>query len=1329
MIRLLLSLFFSVLFSVYSWSNTEYITRKFTTLDGLSQNDVQCIYQDSKGFIWLATNDGLNRFDGYEFKVYGYQSKGLASNLILCIDEDSKGNLWIGTADRGVFMFNPKNDEFIPIDLSEYNKHKNFTCDRILVDSYDRIWFHTSDDRIYVLKYNYSTKNIECVFSSSNKISYISDIIETGGSVFVSSENGIYKCNLNSIDLELNHILDIYTATVTVISQSKLLLSDLNNHQLYLYDFQNNSLKSVLKGCDIRKMIYRNGRLYYATTESVCVSSLDVVNARLYNISVMCNYSYNYPQTIVLDKSNILWVGFFKIGFIGIMRNNKPIEHFSGIGNNHVSSIKVLNSSNIFLGTEGSGLYKFNSVTKEAELLPFSSNKIVYAITHSDFDNKMYASVMYDGIYSISTKGDYEKVCSLRNVRTILADGRFLWIGTYNNGLFRYDVSDKKLINIYLYDNSKLKIVRNIHKDYKGNLWIASNYGLKLIKSSDLTIESPVLYSIKGLDDLDYIVPICEDINHNIWYGTLGRGLKRIVSIDDSLNTKIETYTTADGLSSNTIKSIVSGVDGTLWISTNKGINSFNIHTHKVKSYDIYDGLQDYEFMELSASVLSDGTMIFGGVNGVNMFKPNDFYVEDFNSVPSLVDFKIFNRSVETDSVYSKYFDNSVCFTSDIKLPYNLNSFSLEFSALDFSNPYKLNYEYKLDGVDESWIHVTASHREAIYTKLSFGDYVFRLRVSNADGIYSSNELSIPIVINPPFWMTWYAYLFYLILFIIFILKLKEYYMSRVQRRNAVYIANMEKRKTEELLEKETAFFTNISHELRTPLTLIHSPLSMIIDSGKYSDDKFLGGLLQTMEHNSKFLLSLVNQLMNFTKSEKGMLSLNLKYGNFSSFSKNVFHQFMYLAKQKDIRLEYSVSNNDINFLYDPHLMEQIIYNLVSNAIKYTPKGGFVSLVINADGNMVNISVVDSGSGIPESLKTHLFERFYSKNNNSTEGGTGIGLFLTKKLVEIHNGKISFVSEEGKGTVFYVQIPMITEGEMVDTVGAEHESVLFEHDNNSSMSVDSLDDVINSSYDDVNDNNEQPLVLVVDDNKDICDMLYMLLSPNYKVKVSYDGEMAWNMIPDLQPDIILTDIMMPGINGLELCEKIKQDVKTSHIPVVLLTAKSSYHDYLMGYKFQADAYCPKPFDNKILKELIRSIINNRKRILMHRNVSSIKLSEVTTTSTDDKFLDKLVKIIEENISDSSFQIEDLCNGVGVTALVLNKKLKALMGITANAFVRSIRMKRAAELLKTGRYSISEVTYDVGFNDLKYFRECFKKEFGVLPQQYKEQYMQNNTDIN
>lgn len=379
MFRLILSLISVLIIVCKSFASNEFVTRKYTTLDGLSQNDVQCIYQDSKGFIWLATNDGLNRFDGYEFKVYGYQSNGLTSNLIVCIDEDSHGNLWIGTADRGVFLFNSVKNEFISLNIGHIGIDKNFTCDKILVDSKDRVWFHSSDESIYLVNYDFSNGKINTVLKSTIKLPYISDIIEIDNTIMLSSEDGLYECSVHRERLQLNKLLDSPIAAAIVISSSQILYSNLENHQLCLYDKHTCKVSTLLENCNIRKMVYKNKRLFYATTSTVSVLPFDVLHAIESKPQVIATYSYSYPQTIVLDKNDILWIGFFKSGFMSIRENNKPIELFREIGNDHVSSIYTFAKSDIYLGTEGSGLYHFNSITGNARLIPFTANRIVYS--------------------------------------------------------------------------------------------------------------------------------------------------------------------------------------------------------------------------------------------------------------------------------------------------------------------------------------------------------------------------------------------------------------------------------------------------------------------------------------------------------------------------------------------------------------------------------------------------------------------------------------------------------------------------------------------------------------------------------------------------------------------------------------------------------------------------------------------------------------------------------------------------------------------------------------------------------------------------------------
>lgn len=1302
-----------------------YVIKSLTTLNGLSQNDVQCLFQDSQGFVWAATNDGLNRYDGYVFRTYGINDSGLTSNLILTIDEDSSGNLWIGTADKGIFFYNREKDIFTQIEMKvKEGGSNNFSCRKIVVDNDDRVWFYDAAIRkIYTLSFDLTNYTVSSILSSDIQNGTITDILEFDNSLLIATNKGIYRCWLKDSKLKLTRESALFASGVTLMNSYKVLVS--SNNSVYTLDMTTHTEKKVFSGKQVRAMVYRDGQLYFATSRGVFTAGYDLENDMFNSLNCIYEYTNYLPLTMLLDRNNALWVGCLKNGILFFYHNLKPIDSYGIFGNNHISRMCKVSSDKLYIGTEGSGLYLLDLKTGDVEHFPFSENKIVYAVAYSNYKEQVYAGVQGEGIYSISAIGKCcERILDMYDVRTILSDGKVLWIGTYNSGVYRYNIDSKELYHVVKQDGASLRIVRNFLKDYKGNIWIATDKGLWVIKAVNRFLPEPIISSVKGVDPSDYIIPMYEDNEYNIWYGTLGRGLKKITKISQDYTLEITNYTTEAGLSSNTIKGILQDERGYMWISTNKGINNLNPATGDVRILDVADGLQDYEFNELSALKQDNGKLMFGGVNGINSFYPLDFKTDSTTSIPVLTDFKLFNVSVKTDSLYSSYFDKNISRMRKIEVPYNWNSFTFIFSALNYVNPQKISYAYMLEGVDKDWVQTDATKREASYTKLSPGKYVFKLKVSNADQIWNSGELSIIVVVNPPFWLTWYAYTVYALLLLLILYRLKVYYVKRIQRKNAIYIANLEKKKSEEMLEMKTIFFTNISHELRTPLTLIHSPLQMILDNDKYAGDKQLSDLLQVMKHNSNLLMKLVNELLSFSKNESGKLKLNMKYGNFSAFSKGIFRQFTFWGQQKEIQLDYSVSDNNINLFYDPYLMEQVVYNLLSNAIKHTPKGGFVSFSVVNHGSKVSFSVSDSGNGISTGLQPHLFERFYSDSKNKDEGGTGIGLFLTKRLVEMHDGSISFVSIEGKGTVFTVELPVHIKGSehMIGDFGEieEVKSIAEEQTGEVMMvEIQKQEDV------ETERSSGLPLVMVVDDNQEICIMLTSLLREAYNVKVAYDGAEAWQQIPDLQPDLIISDIMMPQMNGLQLCEKIKSDEKTSHIPVILLTAKSTEQDYRIGYHFQADAYCIKPFNNSVLKEMINSILNNRKRIYRLKGNIIVKPSDVTTTSTDEKFLQKLIKIVEDNVSNSDFQVDDLCGGVGVTSLILNKKLKALMGTTANAFIRSIRLKRAASLLRTGHYSVSEVTYDVGFNDLKYFRDCFKKEFGMLPQQYKDGYCEQN----
>ncbi len=1303
---------------------SKYKIKSITSLNGLSQNDVQCIFQDRQGFIWVGTNDGLNKFDGYEFKTFGINDLGLTSNLILSIDEDKDGDLWISTANKGIFIYYRDEHKFVPVSFRDSKDKSDINGLTLIIDNNNRIWVNENNaNKLFSFIYNKQRNSIESNFELDYKSYNLSDLKEFNNSIVAATSNGVMQYSIEGNQIKSKLLSSFKANIIEAVNQNEFIFA--GEHKLLVFNAKTRVERNLLNISGIKEMVYKNHRIYYATKQGIFRAFI----GNDYSIKEheqVAAYENNNPTSMIIGRYEALWVGFLKNGIIHVNRDKKEINEYSNFENNLMTSIcSSFDPDQFIVGTEGSGIFNFDNSSKKTVHLPIFRDCIVYCIAKSQCDKTYYAGVQSKGLVQFDEKGNILKLnLTLYDIRSILPDGRFLWLATYNKGLYRYDTKNNELIEIKNNDK-RLLIVRNLVTDSNGNIWVATGKGIKIITKSNRLSTHPSVSDIKNANKEDYVIPIMEDKDKNIWYGTLGRGLIQITEITEDLRIKTKKYTKEQGLSSNSIKAIQQDNQGRLWISTNRGINCIDLQSMHVNILDYEDGIQDYEFNELSSYKNKKGILFFGGVKGLNSFDPSAFKLTNFKFPPILTDLMLFNKSVTDNPEYMKYFPKEISRLTKIELPYDMNCITFIFSALDYMTPKKNRYEYILEGVDKKWIKTGTNIHEAPYTFLPPGNYIFKLRIYNSNEKYDNSQiLSIPVTIFPPYWLSWYAYLIYLSLMIIFFFLFIRYYKKRMERKHALYIANIEKKKSEEMLEMKTTFFTNVSHELRTPLTLIYSPLQIMKKNPTINEDPSSRELIEIMEHNSNLLLRHVNELLDFSKNESDKLTLNLRYLNIVSFLKENIRQFKYWSEQKGITISYSFSEQNISMFFDPHLMEQVIYNLISNAIKHTPKGGFVSISLFMDDTILSFSVSDSGEGIPEEKKEHIFERFYSDPMKKSSGGTGIGLYLTQILVKMHNGKVSVISKPERGTVFTVEIPIIRPEidtkERLDVkenvmTAKSIDTIITDDEKNDTVITDCQ---INITTDGTDNNTYLPLIFVVDDNEVICKMLELVLNGKYRTAMATDGKQAWKQIPEMLPDMVISDVMMPEMNGFELCEKIKTDERTSHIPVILLTAKSSNQDAILGYRFQADAYCVKPFNNDLMLEMINSMLNNRKRINKFKSSIVVQPSEVTVTSTDEKFMQKLIAIIEKNMQNSDFLVNDLCEEVGLTSLALNKKLKALVGTTANSFIRSIHLKRAASLLKTGRYSVSEVTYEVGFNDLKYFRECFKKEFGILPQDFK-----------
>ncbi len=1302
----------------YAVENHKYHVEKLTTVNNLAHNDIQDMMQDSYGYIWIATNGGLSRYDGYEFTNYtNNNQRGLESILILDLCEDKDKNLWISTADKGVFYYFRKENRFI---------HSSKLCDienvinvevarHLCQDKRGDIWFY---DRLSksVVRIVFDSESMKITSSQSYEISpstasYVSSIIAVEDDLYIGTHDGLLRYS-NKLD-KFENVATI-TNSVTNISHHNGQLYIISTGKLFRYDIKSCQSEIACNVSGIKRVCWSDKYLFAATSKGVYKMAYDSTSHLLSSLEEIDEYKNFTVSDMTLLKSGELCVSFIKEAMRIYYKNTKPFKRLNNFGNNHITPIYPGADNTLWVGTDGNGYYIYNDINDPNSIIgPFLNGSTISSIIYSDYYSKYFIATE-SGIYSQKSLASNVEILERAGTsKQLCADGKYIWIASYSMGLTRVNLETSARVTLTP-QNSSLKsdIVRGLLLDTSGDLWVATDQGLYIIKKSDKYKEVPILHPfMPEYTSKHYIIPLHQDSNGDIWYGTLGDGLHHIVHNGNNYN--IEKYDTQNILSSNIVNSITEDNNENLWISHNSAISKINIDKQKSTTYDLNNGLQNYGFYDLSVAHTKNNTIMFGGVGGVTMFDPDAIKVDTVQGKPHLTDFKIFNSSVLNNKVINDITDSPLESTSHISLKHNQNSFSFTFSGFNYTNTKKQTYSYKLSGFDKDWTEVEPNNNRVYYTNIPHGEYIFSLRTTNSDGVWNPNQLDIQINIAPPFWLTWYAYLLYVVIVVTTLYLYMFYYRRSLERENAVKFARMEKNKVQELLDARIQFITNVSHEFRTPLTLILSPLQSIMSDPQAMKDKKWSEAFTTMLYNAETLMRLVNEFLSFQKRDSKHLKLNLKYDRFDSLVEVLISHMVYLAESKGIEIEYKRPSNPIYLCYDAEHIEQIVYNLLSNAVKHTPSGGVVTVSFVDSDEKVEFTVSDTGEGIPLEAQPQIFNRFVSLD--SAIGGIGIGLSLTKNLVELHNGSISFVSSEGEGTTFTVIFP---KDNTQQAIGNNSNEDLSQDHIQYNSEIEPLD--INEEEED--DNNRKTM-LIVDDNEQILKLLKSLFEDQFKVIFAKNGVEGFNIAQSYIPDIIISDVMMPLMDGFEFCKLIKENKNTSHIPIILLTAKASKNDIADGYRHRADGYCTKPFDNKVLIELVSSILNNR--LLLAQKIKSsevvIEIEGDDTTEQDKVLLKRMTEYIEANIGNTELKVSDICNEVGLRQVILNKKLRSLLDMTASSFIRTVRLKRAAELLRTGRYTVSSVAYDTGFTDLRNFRNSFKKEFGVFPQAYKTQH--------
>lgn len=1381
-----------------------------TTDDGLSQSDINAVYQDNQGFMWFGTHDGLNKYDGYSFTIYNLDAnstESISSNLIYDIAGDKDGNLWIGTTGSGLNYFDRSAENFTVYKHEKGNNNSlsNDHITSVFLDKSNRLWLGTNDglnmvdlqkskDSLSFKRFNPEHEPFVTGWDGNSIFAIYED---SKNQIWVGGHGGLYKLsrdeNGENYFKLVNTSVGLPRATVTAIGEDKngkMIISTEDgtysqgdrNENPKLQKIHNESSNSIL--VDNANNIWvgtNNGLLNFDNSKINKLPSLK--NHFIDDPQNVFSLSKNIVKSIFQDKTGIIWIGTNGGGINKYDPERKQFRHIrktlseNSLSYDKIRSIFEDSNGTLWLGTEGGGLNMMKKANDNGQYKKFKNFKTIlkpFAIAETNYMGKKTLFIGAEntpGLFHLDISNPNnikeENIIAFDNIKhsvfSLLVDSnQNIWIGTYSGGVYRwlYDVDSKTYEKSILRNNISnpnsisSDIIRYIYEDQNGVIWFATGDGLCRLSPKESIKKQPKfkvykneLGNTKTLSH-NYILSVYESKAGELWVGTFGGGLNKLNTSQDLANETFTSYSEEDGLPNNVIKGILEDDDGNLWLSSNQGLSRFNPEKKTIKNYDVNDGLQSNEFQELACLRRKNGEMLFGGINGFNVFYPEKIVKNLAEAETMITNFSIFNNTVDIGekingrTILNKTINN----TKEIELKYKENSFSFEFAALHYAAPGKNQFSYILEGFDKEWTQTTANKRFANYTNLEPGDYTLKVKASNNDGIWDTTPSEIKIKVVPPFWRSNMAYILYSLIGLGILWLFWRYTFIKTSEKHQLELEHLQKEKSEEMQQIKLEFFTNISHEFRTPLTLIKGPLEYLQKKGSQLENQIVQEQYTLMHKNTNYLLRLVNQLLDFRKINQGKMHLVVRNSNIVDFLKEVAEPFQFLAHKKRIDFKIVLSKVPSKTWFDHDALEKIMNNLLSNAFKFTPKNGSIEIIIDTKKNLpstgaliskqkyqdcVEIQVKDSGPGIEKSKLHNIFERFYveKESNKINREGVGIGLSFTKNLIELHQGEINVVSELEKGTNFVVQLPIEKEAYMnIEEISCKEISdsdFLIRSSESESFAIGLNDEILDENIS--NSRSKLPILLILDDNADIRTFIKQSLSDEYFIYEAENGKQGLEIANKVMPNIILSDVIMPVMDGMEFCEKIKTHKETSHIPIILLTAKSSEESVMSGLKNGADDYLTKPFNMELLKVKMANTISQRDEMRKQFNRKiSLQPSEVTVTSLDEKFLNHAIEIVEKHMMNTDFNVEMLVKEMGLSRSNLYLKFKEITGLSSSEFIRNIRLKRAVQLFEKSDLSVKEIMYMTGFNTASYFSKCFKKQFGVIPSEYVRQ-MKNNKE--
>lgn len=1340
---------------------------RFVRIDdrkGLSHNYVKTFYKDKTGFLWIGTESGLNRFDGYSVKVYRNDpsdSTSLFNDDVAKLFEAPGGILGVVTT-VGLCFYDPATETF----STDFRFLRKFSIANpgdlvnIIQDKLGNYWFLLRNNGLVF--YNEEKKIIRSFRHLDNDTTTIitnnvtSIVPHMDGSYWIAHSNGVVenivlKNDKLSVVKRLVFLQgdspdrDKYLQCELMIDKEGDLWYYLTNEDVGVYYYNTHKDKIYHLGRKAKDIALRadvisgcvqdnNGNIWI----SYGSAGIDILNKNDFSVKSILHdpdtdeaLSENSTTVLFKDEDGIIWVGTYKKGlnffhesmmrFPIYNRHSKPYAlPFEDI-NRFVEDRK----GNLWLGTNGGGLIyfdrssgRFTSYRHDPKDPQSLSSDVVVSLC-LDHEDKLWIGTFFGGLNCFDgrkfTRYEHSPQDSTslsgKSVWEVFEDSEHrLWIGTLDGGVNLFNPKNKTFSRYNHRDQRSLYSVyiSTINEDSKGNIWFGTSIGIDvLMKESGSILHFESEKNNPASLRNNVILGVLEDSKGRIWIGTQG-GL----SLWQKEANQFVNFTEKDGLPHNAIMTMKEDAAGRLWLGTPNGLSCATIVSKNGRiqlrfvNYSEIDGLQGQRFNEDAAIRTRNGELVFGGANGFNIFKPGD--IGNNKTMPRVVltDFQLFNRSIRPGKADRKHFalPSSITTNPSIVLTSNDNVFSIEFAALNFVQPSKNNYKYKLEGFSEDWLVTDASNRKVTFTNLDAGDYVFRVVSSNNDGVWNDEGISLPIKVLPPFWKSAKAVVVYVFILLLLLYATRKLIQQSERMKFAIKQQQEEAMRSHELDRIKTKFFTNVSHEFRTPLSLIISPLEklseQVVDPAQQRH-------IDLIQKNARRLLNLVNQLLDFRKMEVQDIRFHPSEGDIIRFVRETVYSFADLSEKKNIRLTFESNTSSLEAIFDHDKVEKILFNLLSNAFKFTMGSGEILVIVEvndaSENSIVQIIVKDSGIGIPAEKHEQIFERFFQNDlpDSLMNQGSGIGLAITKEFVRIHGGTIRVESEVGKGSSFIVVLPL------KKLVHAVRETI-----------SEPVNPVFDTQDDDVQGSGDKPLILLIEDNDDFRFYLKDNLKLSYAVIEAANGEEGWKKAILEYPDLIVTDVMMPGMNGIELCKKIKSDQRVSHIPVILLTARSGEEQRLEGFEVGADDYIPKPFSFPLLESRIRNLISLRKDLhALFAKKNGVKASEIQVTSLDEQFIRRVVQAIENNVSNSDLTVVDLSHELGVSRAQFFRKVQELTGKSPLELIRTIRLQYAAQLLEKSQLSVSEVAYRVGFNNPKYFARHFKELYHVLPSAY------------